>query len=260
MRQLALFPHYAKVYELSQEVYSVILGDDLVRMHPTEMNYLSHLTFQYDFYQRLINKRMLQYEFKDPRRGKKREGSVIVCIDTSLSMRGKQEINAKAVALGLLEIARSEKRNFIGILFGQRGKVRTFIFDWENVEIFKTNGSIIRLNFLEGLFEFATTFMGGATDFETPLKTALSFKEKPSFNDADLVFITDDLCSLSNGFLRDFNSIKKKKNLRSYGILMGEKFQKSDVMKKFCDEVINYHEINDDAAKNIFEKVNAEIQ
>lgn len=258
IRRLALFPHYAKVYELSQEVYSVTMGDDLFRMHPIEMNYLSHPNFQYDFYQRLINKRILQYEFKEPNVKKKREGSIIVCIDTSLSMRGEREINAKAIALGLLEIARYEKRNFIGILFGQRGKARTFIFNQDNVEIIKINGSIIKLGFFEGLFEFTVTFMGGCTDFETPLKTALNFKEKLEFNDADLVFITDDLCSLNNEFLQSFNSIRKRKNLRSYGVLIGQKFQKSDVMKKFCDEVINYHEINDDAAKSVFEKVNEE--
>lgn len=235
----------------------MIMGDDLFKMHPIEMNHLSHPDFQYDFYQRLINKRILQYEFSEPSVEKKRKGSIIVCIDTSLSMRGEQEISAKAVAIGLLEIARTEKRNFIGILFGQKGKVRTFIFSQESVEILKANGNTIKLDFLKGLFEFTVTFMGGCTDFETPLKTTMSFKEKPEFNDADLVFITDDLCDLSDEFLQNFNSIRKEKNLRSYGILIGQKFQKSDTIKKFCDDVINYHEINDDVAKGIFEKVNA---
>ncbi len=256
IRQLALFSHYSKIYELSQEVYNVIMGDDLLKMHPIEMNYLSHPNFQYDFYQRLINKRILQYEFKKPNIEKKRKGSIIACIDTSLSMCGKNEINAKAIALGLLEIARVEKRNFIGILFGKKDNVQTFIFNKEDVEIRKTNENVIKLNFLEGLFEFIVMFIGGGTDFETPLKTALSFRKKPEFNDADLVFMTDDICTLSNEFLQHFNIVKKINNLRSYGILIGPKFQKPGIMKKFCDEIINYNEINDDVAKNDFEKVN----
>lgn len=256
MRQLALFAHYSRIYELSQEVYNVIMGDDLLKMHPIEMNYLSHPSFQYDFYQRLINKRILQYEFKKPNIEKKRKGSIIACIDTSLSMCGKHEINAKAIALGLLEIARVEKRNFIGILFGKKDNAQIYIFNKEDVEIRKPGGNAVKMNFLEGLFEFVVTFIGGGTDFETPLKTALTFKKRPEFNDADLVFITDDLCTLSNEFLQHFNIIKKKCNLRSYGILIGPKFQKPGIMKKFCDEIINYNEINDDVAKNVFEKVN----
>ncbi|MEW6088474.1 MAG: hypothetical protein AB1498_09240 [bacterium] len=256
MRHLALFSHYAKIYELSSEVYNVIMGDDLLKMHPIEMNYLSHPSFQYDFYQRLINKRILQYEFKEPTQKNKKQGSIIVCIDTSLSMCGKQEISAKAIAMGLLEIARVENRNYIGILFGRRGKVQTYIFNKEEVEIHKANKEIIKLNFLEGLFEYAVTFIGGGTDFETPLSTALSFRKRPDFNDADLVFITDDLCSLSNEFLEKFNASRKKRNMLTYGILIGAKYQKPGIMKKFCDDIINHNEISDDIARNIFEKVN----
>ncbi|MDD5771923.1 MAG: hypothetical protein PHX78_00490 [bacterium] len=255
MRQMALFSHYSKIYELSQEVYNVIMGDDLLKMHPVEMANLSHPSFQYDFYQRLINKKILQYEFKEPISEKKRKGSIIACIDTSLSMCGKNEIYSKAIAIGLLEIARVEKRNFIGILFGRKGKVQTFVFNNEDVEVIKDNENI-KLGFLDGLFEFTVTFMGGGTDFETPLNTAISFRKKTEFNDADLVFITDDICTLSNEFLQHFNLTKKKYNLRLYGVLMGPKFQKPGIMKKFCDEIINYHEINDDVAKIIFEKVN----
>ena len=256
MRQLALFSHYAKIYELSQEIYNVIYGDDLLKMHPLEMTNLSHPNFQYDFYQRLINKRILQYEFKEPVLEKKRRGCIITCIDTSMSMFGKNEIYAKAIAIGLLEIARVEKRKYIGILFGKKGKVQTFVFDQENVEIIKPNKKSVKLNFLDGLFEFTMTFMGGGTDYETPLNTALSFKKKTQFNDADLIFITDDLCSLSHDFIKHFNLIKGKYNLLSYGVLMGSKSQKPGIMKFFCNEIINYHEMNDDVAKMIFEKVN----
>ncbi len=254
IRQLALSSRYAKIHDLPYEIYNVVLGDDLLKIHPVEITYLSHPSFQYDFYQRLAYKKLMQYELKGTETTG--EGSIIVCVDTSGSMSGKPETMSKAVSLGLLEIARADKRNFISIIFGQKNKVRTFIFKRDEVEIYRPDEEMKVVNFAEGLLEFATGFIGGGTDFETPLNTAFSFREKDEiYKDADLIFITDDICEISEDFLKKYHILKQKKQFRTYGILIGPKFQESNTMKKFCDEVINYHVFTEELATDIFKKV-----
>ncbi|MBI5417440.1 hypothetical protein HZA55_05780 [Candidatus Poribacteria bacterium] len=256
MRQLALHSRYSKIHDLPHEIYNVVFGDDLMRIHPVEITYLSHPTFQYDFYQRLAYKKLMQYELKGTETTG--QGSIIVCVDTSGSMSGKPEVMSKAVALGLLEIARADKRNFIGIIFGQKYHVKTFIFKHEEVEIYVPNEEMKTKNFLEGLFEFATGFMGGGTDFETPLNTAFSFREKDEiYQDADLIFVTDDVCDVSENFLEKYTKLKQKKDFRTYGILIGPKYLEAGTMRKFCDEVLNYHVFTEDMATDLFGKVSS---
>ncbi|MBI4650823.1 hypothetical protein HY745_05970 [Candidatus Desantisbacteria bacterium] len=256
LRQMSLTVRYSKIHEMPYEIYNIVMGDDLMKMHPLEITYLSHPSFQYDFYQRLAYKKLIQYELK----GKEPEshGSIIACIDTSGSMSGKPEIMSKAVALGLLEIARVDDRNFIAIIFGQKGRVKSFAFKKNEIEIEIPDKKKDVLNFSAGLIEFIVGFIGGGTDFETPINTALAFLEKETvYKDADIVFITDDICNISESFLKTYYDFKRKKNFRTYGVLIGPKSQEPATLKRFCDEVMNYHIFTEHMAENLFRKISS---
>ena len=50
----------------------------------------------------------------------KNKGPIIVCVDTSGSMKGDQEIWSKALSVGLLEVAQMQKRDFACIIYSSR--------------------------------------------------------------------------------------------------------------------------------------------
>ena len=49
----------------------------------------------------------------------------------------------------------------------------------------------------------AETFLNGGTNFETPMRKAMSLIEEDGFEKADVVFITDGECELNEAYARE---------------------------------------------------------
>ena len=205
----------------------VTIGNELDRLLPSEyMQYLlpqAHL----DFMKRFSEAQTVMYDKKG--KSKLGKGPIICCIDESGSMR-KLDTQSKAFLIALMSIARKQRRDFAIIPFsGFVGQVA--VFPKGKYDIQK-------------LVEVCYRFMDGGTNFEAPLTEALQIIEKDRFKQADILFVTDGDCHVSEDFLKQFKTTKDKKGFECTAVVIG-KSHTTKTVKLFADKVIH--------AKDLFE-------
>ena len=171
---------------------------------------------------RLASGQALQWQ--KAARERQGRGPLIVLCDASGSTRGRQELLIKGIALGLLEIARRQRRAFVGVVFSSAGETATFEFPAG-----RTNP--------EALLGFATTFFGGGTDWESPLREALRLQARSPYRQGDVVLITDGLCALTESFTAELATEKRARDLRIIGVLAQAGRNAAGALG-FCDRVI----------------------
>ncbi len=172
-----------------EEVSGIHQSDDLLRLLPTELATLGIDELEYEFYRRLLEKRLLTYRLqgegwrervvKQSTQGEQRQpqprGPFIVCVDTSGSMGGFNEQCAKAFCLALMRIALADNR-------------RCFI------TLFSTGMVSYELSARSGL-EQAIRFLGqrfsGGTDLTACIAALADRLDTPEWRDADAVVISD---------------------------------------------------------------------
>lgn len=240
-KRLALATQRTKISKASIEVCDVVRGSDLDRVLPTEFDNLAHPLMKLDFYKRLVEGNLLIYEKK----GKEKvgKGPIIVCCDNSGSMEGKKEFWSKAVALALLEIAKLQKRNFVCIHFGAANEPLKVIVVLGGKASFETAVMI------------GSYFLDGGTDFEKPLTEATNLIEKQEFKKADIVFITDGECLVSDEFLRKFKETKKEKAFKVISILVDMGSTTPTAVAEFSDDVQFVSELSGEEAGEIFARI-----
>jgi uncharacterized protein with von Willebrand factor type A (vWA) domain len=207
-RDLAIGRKQRKVQGVPHEMYAVSQGDDLSLMLPIESVYLAMSDAQMVFAKKFAEKQLLEYALKT---GELQAGPLIVCVDNSGSMEGEREIWSKAIALALLEIARREKRAFVCIHFGDRDDPLNVI------EIKKTDKPDVLAS---KIIELAGYFLNGGTNFEKPLEEALRYIESVEYRRADIVFITDGECVISQRFISRFLEAKKSTGFRMVSVVI----------------------------------------
>ena len=112
-------------------------------------------------------------------------GDIICCLDESGSTEGEAAAWGKAVAMTLLEIAAESRRRFALIRFAGSSSCQ--------VDIFRPGEYT-----LEDKLSAAETFLGGGTNSERPVREAIRLMDTEGFEKADMVFITDGECELSD--------------------------------------------------------------
>ena len=137
----------------------------------------------------------------------------------------------KAVAYALLDVTGFHRRNFALIHFSDEDDFRTDIF---------RPGQYTP----EDVLTSASTFLNGGTDYETPLREAFRLMETGEFRQADVVFITDGECRVSEPFVQELRKKKAAMGFTITGILMdqatpGMKF----TLAPFCDEIYRISEL-----------------
>ena len=70
--------------------------------------------------------------------------------------------------------------------------------------------------------EASETFLKGSTDFEEPIKKAISLIQDEKWNNADIVFITDGICNLSDECEKYVKEMQSKHKFSITGILLDE--------------------------------------
>jgi uncharacterized protein with von Willebrand factor type A (vWA) domain len=243
-RRLAIHSQKTKIKHGYDEVYDLELGSDLNRLIPSELGLLRNPTTKLEFGRKFTEGKLMQYKLRGFEKAGK--GPIICCIDGSGSMSGDREIWAKAVALGLLEIATMQKRAFASIQFGAKA---------DNIKDEKYRDELVvtiqkdERNIIEKVIRIAEFFLNGGTDFESPLDKAVEILNDSQFKKADIVFITDGSCGVSEEWLQKFLQVKKEKEVRIHGI---EIFGYSETLKLFCDQVTPVNELTGDDASQIF--------
>jgi uncharacterized protein with von Willebrand factor type A (vWA) domain len=171
-------------------------------------------------------------ETKNTPKGK---GPVVVCRDSSGSMSGTRQQWATGVHLSLASYAKVQKRAFGSIIFDTRVA---------HAKVFKAGRVGAR-----DLLEIVETHTGGGTDFEAPLRGAMKMIDAEGLSKADIVFITDGECAVSEKFLTEFLAWKKAKEVTVIGIIVDDSVSDATV-RKFADRTERASSFTAEEAEN----------
>lgn len=214
------------------ENYSLELGNDLSRVITSEFAMLSSPQTMPLFLRKYQQKQLKQYQRREPVCNGM--GDIICCLDESGSTRGDAAAWGKAVALTLLEIAAENERNFALIHFSGPGSLKTDIF---------RPGEYTVVDKLSA----AQTFLDGGTDFETPMTKAVDLMEHAGFENADVVFITDGECAMSEEYVEQLRIAQQIHRFTITGILLDAGFSGMEFsLKDFCQDIFRTSELMGD--------------
>ncbi|MDC9594209.1 ATPase RavA stimulator ViaA [Xenorhabdus sp. IM139775] len=194
---------------LPEQISGIRQGDDILRLLPTEMAMLGIEELEYEFYRRLMEKKLLSYRLQgddwQPKatlkpmthhhNEKQPRGPFIVCVDTSGSMGGFNEQCAKAFCLALMRIALADNRHCHIMLFST---------ELVHYDLTSPEGLTQAIHFL------GQTFQGG-TDLASCLNATVEKMTEHIWQDADAVVISDFIAQRLPGSL-----IHQIKNLQQH--------------------------------------------
>lgn len=213
------------------EIKSVSVGNKIQDTLPSDRMNLCNETTKKDFYRRMTENQLLTYSKEAHKQ--KNKGPIIVCVDTSGSMEGDEEIWSKALSIGILEVAQMQKRDFACIIYSSHAD----------------DPIVIRKDEIapQKIISCAENFHNGGTDFQQPLTKAIDLINDSTFKNADIVFITDGDCYVSDEFCKKFKRIKEEKDFKTLGVLvnMGRGHVSDKSLKEFCDSITLVSDIAD---------------
>ena len=91
------------------------------------------------------------------------------------------------------------------------------------------------------------TKANGYTDFEAPLTQAVTLIENEGFENADIMFITDGYCSISDEFIESFREKSKQLKFKVTGIVIDSDLPGMDFsLTLFCEKVYRLSEMTGD--------------
>lgn len=210
-----------KVQHAPDEVNNVVLGDDLVRLAPSELLSFASDELEDDFWLRYVNRQLLCFDLIGTERVG--QGPIVVVCDESGSMQGSgyggvdlqggtPEAWSKALSLALCEQARQKGRDFYYIGFSSSRQQYALKFPGGKAP-------------LADVINMTEHFFGGGTSYEPALDMAVDILESYDDKDGkrpDVVFITDDeYGSLDPAFMTRWNKAKAKYDSRCFGIAIG---------------------------------------
>ena len=208
------------------EKYSLELGSDLSRALTSELAMLAAPETLPLFLRKYQRRQIKQYRRREP--VYKGAGDIICCLDESGSTAGECAAWGKAVALTLLDIAESEGRKFALIHFSGPGRFQTDLFLPKQATV-------------EDKLRAAEIFIDGGTDFCTPMNEALRLMKEEGFDNADIVFISDGECALSQEYITKLQNEQVKRRFTITGILLDQESKGKDFsLKAFLPEHLSY--------------------
>lgn len=214
-----------------EEVNGIHQSDDILRLMPTELVTLGLPELEYEFYRRLLEKRLMTYRLqgdvwrekvvKRPVVYQQQEpqprGPFVVCVDTSGSMGGFNEQCAKAFCLALLKIALADNRRCYIMLFASE------VIHYE----LTSNGG------LDQALRFLGQHFRGGTDLAACLNATLDKLASPQWHDADAVVISDFIAQrLPDEVQRKVRTLQKEKQHRFHALAMSH-YGKPGILRIF---------------------------
>ena len=137
-------------------------------------------------------------------------GPIILCLDTSGSMRGGPETLAKAVALQALRTALAEKRGCLLIAFGGPDEL---------IEQELTQGE----TGLAALLDLMGLAFDGGTDVQGAIERAVSRVHEQRWASADLLIVSDGEFGCTPAMLAALDDARSRLGLRVQGVLVGDR-------------------------------------
>lgn len=242
------------------EVVGTELSGDLPRVIMTEFSALAMgdddlaELMELDFYRRWHEEQLLSRKFEGSEKVGK--GAIICCWDESGSMQDtfegvSREAWAKAMAMALLDQARQQRRDFVGIGFASANQQVVYEFPKGQC----STAELITMT--EHMFN-------GGTNFERPLDLAVK-KLSTEYNEdgkmkGDIVFITDDQCNVSTEWMKKYRTAKERLGFRTFGISIGGSqgggYFREDVLEAVSDNVRTVADLTDVAqVRDVFQVI-----
>lgn len=150
-------------------------------------------------------------------------GPVVVCEDASGSMDGAKQQWAKAVNLSAAHFAKLQRRSFGWVMFDSSVR-KSGVYPGGQMTA-------------EQMLEIAESRAGGGTDFEKPLRKAIEMIKNQGLKKADILFLTDGECAVSDAFLAEFKAVKASLEFNVIVVLMDVGSTSDATVKKFADRV-----------------------
>lgn len=218
MKNLLASSKFKKLKATADETYEVKVGKSIVDALPSERMLLAHPKTRILFLSKYVQESLLVYKKKKNK--KQGRGPIICCIDESASTSNNNVIEwEKALGITLSKIAEKEKRDIFWISFSSPGQTKTR---------FIKKGAY---SFSE-LKEFITHFFNGNTCFNSAFKAC--FEAIGQSSKADIVFITDGACGMSDEDVRKIKTFAKERDVKILSICVNGR---TTILEEFSDSV-----------------------
>lgn len=223
------------------EKFSLTRGRDLQNLLSGELALLASPATTPLFMRRYAAKGLVQYAKREKIR--KGRGDVIVCLDESGSTSGENAAWGKALALAVQDICAHEGRKFALIHFSGKNSIRTDRF---------LPGKFTNSDLLAA----AEHFFDGGTNFEAPLTEALRLIREEEFSNADILFVTDGYCDISDYLAEQLQAEISAEHCSVLGLLMDQDLPGNPCsIERFCEKVFRLSELNPESVeKQIIER------
>ncbi len=137
-------------------------------------------------------------------------GPIILCLDTSGSMRGAPENIAKAVVLEAMRTAHRERRGCLLIAFGGPD------------EIIERELGYTREG-LQSMLDLMGQAFDGGTDIQGPIERAMARVHEARWASADLLIVSDGEFGCTPATLERLDDAREQLGLRVQGVLVGDR-------------------------------------
>jgi len=233
--RIAMSVQKSRVNHPPSEITSITIGNDLAHLLPGEVALLGDPDLEDLFYLKFAERRLLQYELEG--RESEGRGPIILALDESGSMSETlggvvKEAWGKSVMLGLLAIARRQKRDLAVIHFSGPNQLRTSVFP---------KGESSPLNLIDEV-EF---FFGGGTVFDRWMEEAARLEDQDRFDCADVIVISDGIAFISKRAETEWWKRRAERKMRCYGILIGTDHG-AEALGRISDAVMTLDDLKQD--------------
>jgi len=233
MRNLLRSVTKDKIKTETLELHSIKTGKNFERLLPTELIKLRK--YKKLFWKDYADGTLLEYQLKQKQ--KEEKGPFIVALDISSSMKGYRIVWAKAVALATIELAMKEKREWAFIGFDVQVVIK----------------KILKKPKPKDILELFSISASGGTAFEPPLLAAMEIIENKQLKNADILFITDGDCNVSEKFVREFRKNKRKTGTKVVSVLISGTPR---TLKLFSDTIFVFRgDIGLSSAERVFSRL-----
>lgn len=239
IQRIAARPDTRRRTDGREEVVDVERGGDLARLLPSELARIAHPKLRLLALRGVVERTAMQYRMvgTEP----EGRGPIVLLLDESGSMNSRGgDPHAWARAVGIATLAAGAKQKREVTVVGFNGGITS-------VYRLRKDGTAVRLStrspeqveaeiggIAEVVLAVASTGASGGTSFDTVLRYALASGVRSTR--ADLVFVTDDECSVSPEILAEIAAARKSSGLRVYGLTInGGKV--AGAAAAICDEV-----------------------
>lgn len=230
----------------AQETRGLTRSDDISRLLPSEAATLARgrkvRQSKLLFFAKLAEKGLQTYErdgwgeFPTQINLDRREirptadrGPILLCVDTSGSMRGAREVVAKALALECMRAAKAQDRGCYVFAFAGPQEVKELELNMDAKSVANL------LDFLE------KTFNGGS-DFNAPVQKCLERLTESKWANSDVLLVSDGELRQPNGeIMRKLAGAKDKLSLRVHGLIVGSPEKKRAdpaVLRALCSHIV----------------------